>query len=627
MLLREFAVRHSLPIVDAADDPAQFVPLAVTFSACAAVLWGYGRARPVGSVMLVSGCLTGFGGLCVGLESFLAPTSGDVTAAMDGVGAVTAQLGILVALILLPQVFPDGVLRGRRWLVAAWVSTGAVVVSTLDLVVVGVLVGDEEWPWSVHAVVIAAAGLVGVVTLVVRWHGAARSARGQILGFVIASAIPVAALLVTLLPPLWDANVDWLLMFWPIGVAAAVLVAVVRYDLYGIRSTARRVAIYAAVVAVLTGAFAAVLVVLLGALSGQVVAGQFRWLAVAAVTVVILAVDPVRRRLLTRIERRLLGQRSDVLPALSRLGGASSPEAYTTIVGTVATVVRSPGVALSVQNRDELRVVASCGQAPVDPVILPLSYGGELVGELAIAPRTPGERFQAADDKLLALLAIQVAIQLYVARRDAELTMLRQETVQQSAAQRAQLGQDLHDGLAPLLAGASLTADALRRGMPPGSRDESDAARLTHRLLQASTEVRRLAHDLQSTVHDRGLERAIRDHIAGLQGTGAPTVTAEIRVDDLPAAVIEAAYLIVLEAINNAVRHGHPHHVRVIVGQHPREVTITVEDDGVGISQPYISGLGITSMRRRADALDGWLQLVPRPGGGTVLTATLRSHP
>ena len=76
-----------------------------------------------------------------------------------------------------------------------------------------------------------------MVSLVVRWRGAARPERRQILGFVLRRAIPVAALLVTLLPPLWDANLDWLLMFWPIGVAVAVLVAVVGYDLYGIRTT------------------------------------------------------------------------------------------------------------------------------------------------------------------------------------------------------------------------------------------------------------------------------------------------------------------------------------------------------------------------------------------------------
>src|SRR6476646_1978766 len=212
MLLRESAVRRSLPIVDAANDPAQFVPLAVAFSACAAVLWGYGRARPVALVMLVSGCLTGFGALFVGLESYVAPRAGGATAALDGVGAVAALLGFLVALILLPQVFPDGLLPGRGWRLVAWVSTVAVVASMLNIVVVSLLFGDQDWPWSLYAVVIAVAGLAGVVSLVVRWRGAARPVRRQILGFVIASAIPVAALLVTLLPSLWEADLEWLFM-------------------------------------------------------------------------------------------------------------------------------------------------------------------------------------------------------------------------------------------------------------------------------------------------------------------------------------------------------------------------------------------------------------------------------
>ena len=44
-------------------------------------------------------------------------------------------------------------------------------------------------------------------------------------------------------------------------------------------------------------------------------------------------------------------------------------------------------------------------------------------------------------------------------------------------------------------------------------------------------------------------------------------------------------------------------------------------DDGVGIAQPYVSGIGITSMRSRVQALGGTFELTPRPGGGTILLA------
>ena len=91
-------------------------------------------------------------------------------------------------------------------------------------------------------------------------------------------------------------------------------------------------------------------------------------------------------------------------------------------------------------------------------------------------------------------------------------------------------------------------------------------------------------------------------------------------------------FLIIQPLVENAVKHGLASKpsggcVTVIAQDYGTEALISVEDDGVGITQPYISGLGITSMRRRADALDGALQLLPRPAGGTILTATLRSHP
>jgi len=53
--------------------------------------------------------------------------------------------------------------------------------------------------------------------------------------------------------------------------------------------------------------------------------------------------------------------------------------------------------------------------------------------------------------------------------------------------------------------------------------------------------------------------------------------------------------------------------------EHQLELAVT--DDGVGIAQPYVSGIGITSMRSRVQALGGRFELTPRPGGGTILSA------
>ncbi len=51
------------------------------------------------------------------------------------------------------------------------------------------------------------------------------------------------------------------------------------------------------------------------------------------------------------------------------------------------------------------------------------------------------------------------------------------------------------------------------------------------------------------------------------------------------------------------------------------ELELAVADDGAGISQPYVSGLGISSMRSRVEALDGSFDLGPGADGGTRLVA------
>ena len=50
-------------------------------------------------------------------------------------------------------------------------------------------------------------------------------------------------------------------------------------------------------------------------------------------------------------------------------------------------------------------------------------------------------------------------------------------------------------------------------------------------------------------------------------------------------------------------------------------------DDGVGLGQPYVSGIGITSMRSRVQALGGVFDLGAAPDGGTLLQARIPVEP
>jgi signal transduction histidine kinase len=84
--------------------------------------------------------------------------------------------------------------------------------------------------------------------------------------------------------------------------------------------------------------------------------------------------------------------------------------------------------------------------------------------------------------------------------------------------------------------------------------------------------------------------------------------------------VLEEAFLIVREAIRNALRHGDPQLVLIGVALAPHELHAWVEDNGCGFTtsaHPVFTGTGLASMRERAALLDGRLTIASAPGQGT----------
>jgi signal transduction histidine kinase len=76
----------------------------------------------------------------------------------------------------------------------------------------------------------------------------------------------------------------------------------------------------------------------------------------------------------------------------------------------------------------------------------------------------------------------------------------------------------------------------------------------------------------------------------------------------LPAAAEVAAYLIALEALTNVARHARAQRctVRIEAGD---DLVVEVIDDGAGVGGLVRSGVGLTSMRERAEELGGALRI------------------
>ncbi|MCB1134087.1 MAG: hypothetical protein KDN05_23420 [Verrucomicrobiae bacterium] len=93
----------------------------------------------------------------------------------------------------------------------------------------------------------------------------------------------------------------------------------------------------------------------------------------------------------------------------------------------------------------------------------------------------------------------------------------------------------------------------------------------------------------------------------GFEGaTGIEQVRLELIGDDrsLPNAMEVAIYRIVEESLTNAIRHGRSRNV-VVTLDAAGPIRLTIVDDGSGLPEQVVPGVGIRSMRERAEELGG----------------------
>jgi signal transduction histidine kinase len=122
---------------------------------------------------------------------------------------------------------------------------------------------------------------------------------------------------------------------------------------------------------------------------------------------------------------------------------------------------------------------------------------------------------------------------------------------------------------------------------------------------------------------------AIRQRVAAFEA-GEHGLRVDVEAPDdlgeLPAAVEVAAYRIVTEAVTNAARHAGAQTCSVRLTLNGT-LEIEVSDDGQGVDGPVTAGVGLTSLRERAEELDGSWAVTSSRHDGTKVTASLPVAP
>lgn len=194
------------------------------------------------------------------------------------------------------------------------------------------------------------------------------------------------------------------------------------------------------------------------------------------------------------------------------------------------------------------------------------------------------------------------------------------------AQERERLRHELHDSLGPVLGSISMRAEAARNLLNRGETTRVDEllASISTTTEGALGEVRRLIDDLDpAIVGARDLVPDLRTQFAAYE-EDLP-VELSVTPDPLPHLEERAAataYLLIGEAVRNAVRHSGGTRVDVRIRIRQDRLIAEIRDDGRGLGGA-VPGVGRHGMARRIEEEGGRLRIEDADGGGTVVAFEL----
>jgi signal transduction histidine kinase len=227
------------------------------------------------------------------------------------------------------------------------------------------------------------------------------------------------------------------------------------------------------------------------------------------------------------------------------------------------------------------------------------------------------------------------------ARQAAEVERRRESAQQATAAERARIVREIHDGVTHHVTAIVVQADSaqyLVGSAPDRAVDSLSAISGTGR--RALAELRHLLGVLEGpegaagprpgvpapSVEEAPASGRFRDLVERTRQAGQPAELFEDG-DDAPiaGAAQHAAYRVVQEALTNAVKHA-PGRRTVVRVRYGTEIRIDVTSAGPVIAErAFTPGRGLTGLRERVNLCGGELSAGARPGGGFVVSARIPS--
>ena len=195
---------------------------------------------------------------------------------------------------------------------------------------------------------------------------------------------------------------------------------------------------------------------------------------------------------------------------------------------------------------------------------------------------------------------------------------------------RNRVARDLHDDMGSTLSTINILSSMAK------SRIHVDPVKTTEYLGKISDNSQRMMEAMDDIVwsikpsNDSMQKIAARMREFATNVLEAKEIELDFRVDEAVFDVklnMEARrdfFLIFKEAVNNAAKYSQASMVTVQIGLHNNRLVLVVEDDGIGFDPEQADGgNGMGNMQKRADAMQGRLHILSKPGGGAKVTVNI----
>jgi signal transduction histidine kinase len=318
------------------------------------------------------------------------------------------------------------------------------------------------------------------------------------------------------------------------------------------------------------------------------------------------------------IDQLLFGDRPDPLVAASQVGESIADNPVLAL-RAIREALALPYAVLTSGGKE----IAASGTPVTNTRAIALRLGKDAVGEIVIGLRAGELTLNKQDESVLRIVAPALAQAIHARALAEDLAESRGKAIAAIEDERRRLRRDLHDGLGPTLTGVAYAADAARNVMveDPAAADDL-LAQLRLDTASAISEIRRLVEGLRPPALDQlGLVQSIRQQAGRMLAADGRLLEVGIDAAEplpaLPAATEVAAYRIVIEALTNIARHSSASNAQVAMAMADGWLSLTIADDGSN-DAGWEPGVGLASMRERAEELGGTLRVMARMDGSTI---------